>query len=99
MSEELKSHLDRIEGKVDEHITHFSDWKNSIHSAFPKDDEGQVDYRGHKEYHKKLIDDAAMYQAARARTMEKVISGGVWGAIVLMGTAVWHYLIAKIGGA
>lgn len=99
MTEELKGHLVRIEGKLDDHIERFGDWQTEVKSAFPKDDEGASDYRGHKEYHKKLIDDAAKYQAARARTMEKVISGGIWGAIVLMATALWHFLIAKIGGA
>lgn len=67
-----------------------------VEGAYPKDEDGKPDYHGHRDYHRKLISDAADMQIARTKVMHRVMEGGAWGTVVFIGYTVWDYIKAHV---
>ena len=69
----------------------------SMRGAFPKDEEGNVDYDGHRKYHEQLI------RAAEAQTefwndlKKEVAKKGVIAIIVIVCGLLWLGAQAKLG--
>lgn len=58
-----------------------------VESAFVKDDDGEVDYSGHKQYHKKQNESEAEYSKHRARVLREVVTWIVIGILSVVGTS------------
>ena len=58
-----------------------------VESAFVKDEDGEVDYVGHKVYHKKQLDSEAEYSKHRARVLREVVTWIVIGVLSVLGTS------------
>ncbi len=65
-----------------------------IESAFTKDDDDNVDYVGHRMFHRKQQEQEAEYQKSKALVIRNVIAWLAIGAITIIGSAlVQVYLI------
>lgn len=68
-----------------------------IHGAFPRDESGETDFDGHRQYHEAMIR-AAEAQAAFWNELKlDVVKKGVWGAVVILCGLVITGLAAKFG--
>ena len=97
---DLEVHIDdRIRYRLAEHAAdeqqkmdaHFEELKTLLMSAFPAGPEK------HFEYHQEQIDFMRERRELWRSLREKSIGGLLWAGIVGLGTAVWHYLKAKLG--
>jgi hypothetical protein len=82
-----------IEHKLDlilEEIKH-------MRGAFPKDEEGNVDYDGHRKYHEHLIRAAEAQEAFWNDLKKEIIKKGILGAVVIAIGLVWLGFQAKLG--
>ena len=55
------------------------------------------DFEGHRRYHETMIEMLAERRRLRQAIQEKTISGLIWAALVGLGIAVWHELLALLG--
>ena len=78
---EANSKLDGLGKKID-----------SIFGAFP-----HGDFEGHRRYHETMIEMLIERRRLRQAIQEKTISGLIWAALVGVGIAVWHQIIAAVG--
>lgn len=68
-----------------------------INGAFPRNDDGSVDFDGHKKYHEEMI------EAARAQTefwrelRLDIAKKGVWGILIIICGLVLVGITAKLG--
>lgn len=68
-----------------------------MRSAFPKDDDGDVDYEGHRKYHESLIR-AAEAQAEFWNDLKReVAKKGILAAIVIVLGLLWLGAQTKLG--
>lgn len=70
--------------------------KNMRH-AFPKDDEGKVDYDGHRKYHEQLIATAKAQEDFWKDLKKDVAKKGIIGLIALACGLLWLGAQAKLG--
>jgi hypothetical protein len=68
-----------------------------MRSAFPKNEDGEVDYDGHRKYHESLIKAAEAQEAFWNDLKKEVIKKGVLGALVIAIGLVWLGAQAKLG--
>ena len=84
------AHLDR---RFDEILTEL----RKINGAFPRNDDGSVDFDGHKRYHEEMI------AAARAQTefwrelRLDIAKKGVWGLLIIVCGLIIVGLTTKLG--
>lgn len=84
------AHLDR---RFDEILAEL----RKINGAFPRNDDGSVDFDGHKRYHEEMI------AAARAQTefwrelRLDIAKKGVWGLLIIVCGLVVVGLMTKLG--
>lgn len=68
-----------------------------IHGAFPRTNDGETDFDGHRQYHEAMIR-AAEAQAAFWNELKlDVVKKGVWGAIVIIVGLVITGVATKFG--
>ena len=58
-----------------------------VESAFLKDEDGSVDYFGHKAYHKRQNEADAEYSKHRAKLISEVVTWVVIGVLSVVGTS------------
>lgn len=75
--QQLKEHFDE---RVDELI-------ELIKSGFPEGDPA-----AHRRVHEGYIKEAAARDELKSKIIEKIITGGVWGGLIFVGTLVWEYV-------
>lgn len=75
--QELKQHFDH---RVDELI-------DLIKSGFPEGDPA-----AHRRVHEGYIKEASARAELKSKILEKVITGGVWGGLLFVGTLIWEYV-------
>lgn len=75
--QQLKTHFDE---RVDELI-------ELIKSGFPEGDPS-----AHRKVHEGYIKEAAARDELKSKIIEKIITGGVWGGLLFVGTLVWEYV-------
>lgn len=68
-----------------------------MRAAFPKDEDGNVDYDGHRKYHESLIRAAEAQEAFWNDLKKEVIKKGIVGALVIALGLVWLGFQAKLG--
>jgi hypothetical protein len=54
-----------------------------MRSAFPKNEDGEVDYDGHRKYHESLIRAAEAQEAFWTDLKQEIIKKGILGALVI----------------
>jgi len=70
-----------------------------IHGAFPRTNEGETDFDGHRQYHEAMIR-AAEAQAAFWNELKlDVVKKGVWGMLIILLGLIMAGLAAKLGFA
>lgn len=84
------AHIDR---RFDEILAEL----RKLNGAFPRSEDGSVDFEGHKRYHEEMI------QAARAQTefwrelRLDIAKKGVWGLLIIVCGLVLVGITAKLG--
>lgn len=78
--------VDAVNRRVDDLERRFAE-------AFPGGD-----HVGHCRYHQLMIEDIADRRALIKAVKEKTVAGLVWGAIVGIVAACWHYLVTYVRG-
>jgi hypothetical protein len=68
-----------------------------MRAAFPKDEQGEVDYAGHRKYHEHLIKAAEAQEAFWTDLKKEIIKKGVLGALVIAIGLLWLGAQAKLG--
>jgi hypothetical protein len=68
-----------------------------MRSAFPKNEDGEVDYDGHRKYHESLIRAAEAQEAFWNDLKKEVIKKGIIGALIIALGLVWLGFQAKLG--
>lgn len=68
-----------------------------MRAAFPKDEDGNVDYDGHRKYHESLIRAAEAQEAFWNDLKKEVIKKGIIGAMIIALGLVWLGFQAKLG--
>lgn len=68
-----------------------------MRAAFPKDEDGEVDYDGHRKYHEHLIRAAEAQEAFWNDLKKEVIKKGIIGALIIALGLLWLGAQAKLG--
>lgn len=68
-----------------------------MRGAFPKGEDGEVDYDGHRKYHESLIRAAEAQEAFWTDLKKEIIKKGILGALVISLGLVWLGFQAKLG--
>lgn len=68
-----------------------------LRSAFPKDEDGNVDYDGHRKYHEHLIRAAEAQEAFWHDLKKEIIKKGIIGTLVIGLGLLWLGAQAKLG--
>lgn len=82
---------------IDARLGEILDELKKLHGAFPRNEQGETDFEGHRRYHE------AMIQAAEAQTRFwnelklDVAKKGVWGILIIVCGLVLTGLAAKFG--
>lgn len=90
LTAEDNAHLDK---RFDEVMTELQ----KINGAFAKNDDGSVDFDGHRRYHEEMI------RAAKAQTefwqelKLDIVKKGIWGGIIILIGIIVTGLMAKLG--
>lgn len=74
----------------------FKDWREDMERRFAEAFPGG-DHVGHCRYHSIMIESIEERRRLRRAVMEKTIAGLVWGVLVFLGLAAWHYVKSQIG--
>lgn len=83
----------KIESRLDEILAEIK----KIHGGFPRNDDGDTDFIGHREAHEQMIK-AAKAQAEFWNELKlDVAKKGVWGILIILVGLVITGLAAKIG--
>jgi hypothetical protein len=92
---------DRLETPEEQSIEHKLDLilveMRHVRAAFPKDEDGEVDYDGHRKYHESLIRAAEAQEAFWNDLKKELIKKGLLGAIVIAIGLLWLGAQAKLG--
>lgn len=89
VSEALKSHEQHLLLHIDKQ---FAALKQSFGDAFPGGDP-----HGHRIAHEKAIADATQWHRVRQGVVEKVVSGGIWAAVLFGALAIWDAIKREVG--
>ena len=68
-----------------------------MRSAFPKDEEGDVDYEGHRKYHESLIRAAEAQEEFWRDLKREVAKKGILAALVIVCGLLWLGAQTKLG--
>jgi hypothetical protein len=55
-----------------------------LESAFPKDDNDEIDYQGHRQYHKTETDNAQRYKDSKAAIIRNVLTWASIGLVTIL---------------
>lgn len=67
-----------------------------IESAFPRDDNDEVDYMGHRQYHKDKNAENKDYKASRATIITNLITWAVIGGLTLVATVLGEAYVIPV---
>jgi hypothetical protein len=82
---------------IDHKLDLILDEVKHMRSAFPKNEDGEVDYDGHRKYHESLIRAAEAQEAFWNDLKKEVIKKGIIGALIIALGLVWLGFQAKLG--
>ena len=83
----------QIDDRLDEILAEV----RKIHGAFPRDNNGETDFDGHREYHEAMIR-AAEAQAEFWKELRlDIAKKGTWGLIITIGALIVIGLSTKLG--
>lgn len=68
-----------------------------IHGAFPRTDDGETDFDGHRNYHEAMIKAANAQEAFWRELKLDVVKKGVWGLLIILVGLVLTGAAAKFG--
>ena len=69
----------------------------SMRAGFPKDEDGNVDYEGHRKYHEHLIRAAEAQEAFWHDLKKEIIKKGIIGALIIALGLLWLGFQTKLG--
>lgn len=82
----INQRLDKLENDV-----------KDIKRAFPKSEFGEIDYQGHREYHKNLMDAAQAEKAFWDDLKTDLVKKGTWFGLLILAGLILNGLLWKIG--
>lgn len=82
---------------TDERLDSLERWRDDLERRFAEAFPGG-DHAGHCRYHMIMIEQIEERRRLRRAVMEKTIGGLVWGALVTVALACWHYVKSQIKG-
>lgn len=85
----------KIEDRLDEILAEIK----KIHGGFPRDEDGETDFAGHREAHESMIKAAKAQEAFWNELKLDVAKKGVWGMLIIVIGLVMAGLAAKLGFA
>lgn len=85
------------EHSIDQKLDLILDEMKHMRAAFPKDEDGNVDYDGHRKYHESLIRAAEAQEAFWNDLKKEIIKKGIIGALIIALGLVWLGFQAKLG--
>ena len=85
------------EQSIEQKLDLILDEVKHMRAAFPKDEEGNVDYDGHRKYHEHLIRAAEAQEAFWNDLKKEIIKKGILGAVVIAIGLLWLGAQAKLG--
>ena len=68
-----------------------------MQAGFPKDEDGNVDYEGHRKYHEHLIRAAEAQEAFWTDLKKEIIKKGILGALIIALGLLWLGAQTKLG--
>jgi|688.fasta_scaffold357258_2 hypothetical protein len=90
LTQDDNEHLDKRFDQIMEEL-------QKINGAFAKNDDGSVDFSGHRQYHEEMIR-AAKAQTEFWRELKlDIAKKGIWGGIIILIGIIVTGLMAKLG--
>lgn len=83
----------KIEDRLDEILAEIK----KIHGAFPRDEDGDTDFSGHRNAHEEMIRAAKAQEAFWNELRLDVAKKGVWGILIILVGLVLTGAAAKFG--
>jgi hypothetical protein len=91
-TEQIFDLLLEIKGELGEIRTELSNFKKEVNSAFTRDEDGNVDYYGHRLYHKKEDKAAEVGKEFKVGFAKKAFEWAGIAALGFVATSVWAHL-------
>ena len=66
-------------------------WRDQIEEAFV-----DQDFQKHYEFHREIEDKSSQFKAIKLETYKKLVSGGIFSFMALVGYSLWYYVKMKI---
>lgn len=95
----IVAQLEAINSKMDEiHREHYEIKNNvqEIKDAFPKTEEGEHDFDGHRDDHVIRRDAARSWKEIGQEVKKKVASGATWAVICFIGLAIYQFVKGEL---
>lgn len=83
----------KIEHRLDEILSEIK----KIHGGFPRDEEGETDFAGHREAHESMIKAARAQEQFWNELKLDVAKKGIWGILIIVVGLIMAGLAAKLG--
>lgn len=82
---------------IDDRLEEILDEVKKIHGAFPRTDDGETDFDGHRNYHEAMIKAANAQEEFWRELKLDVVKKGVWGLLIILVGLVLTGAAAKFG--
>jgi len=83
--------------QLDDRLEEILDEVKKIHGAFPRTDDGDTDFDGHRNYHEAMIKAANAQEAFWRELKLDIVKKGVWGLLIILCGLVLTGAAAKFG--
>ena len=90
-------HETQQEHSIDQKLDLILAEMHNMRGAFPKNEDGEVDYDGHKKYHESLIRAAEAQEEFWRDLKKEVAKKGIIAALVIICGLLWLGAQAKLG--
>lgn len=85
--------LDNDKEALQEEVQALKNRVQKLETAFIKDEDSELDYAGHKAFHRKQIADEAGYNASKSKILVDILSWVFIGILTIIGSALFHTYI------
>lgn len=83
--------------QLDDRLDEILEEVKKIHGAFPRTNDGDTDFDGHRNYHESMIKAANAQEAFWRELKLDIVKKGVWGLLIILCGLVLTGAAAKFG--